>query len=230
MRKTTFGPYTWLVLEERDGKALLLCEDIIERRPYHDEYTRITWETCALRAYLNGKFLDRFTPEERSRIAMTRNENSDNTWGRTQGKPFNTPGGNPTDDYVFLLGIADVLGYFPNLKPHKYMDSDKWWYEADERLIAKCGGQPSWWWLRSPGLFQNYAAFVGSDGYVSLSGRSVRDAGGGVRPALWLNLESGISKSEPCKTCSKFDSDPAWCDGRPAGDEAACGAKIIDEN
>ena len=199
MKTTTFGPYTWLVLEERDGKALLLCEDIIERRAYHDEFTSVTWETCTLRGYLNGEFLEKFSPEERSRIALTHNENPDNTWGRTQGKPFNTPGGNPTDDDVFLLGFADVLGYFPNLKLHEYSDGDEWWYEADERLVAKCGGKPAWWWLRSPGIRQGYAAYVGSDGFVGLGGYDV-DYEGGVRPALWINLKSGISKSEPCKT------------------------------
>jgi hypothetical protein len=56
-----FGPYAWRILEQRDGKALLLSEDIIERRTYSDKFTAITWETCTLRTYLNGKFFESFS-------------------------------------------------------------------------------------------------------------------------------------------------------------------------
>jgi hypothetical protein len=193
-----FGPYTWIILKQRDGKALLLAEDIIERRSYNEDWEATTWETCALRKYLNGEFLDRFTPEDRAHIALTHNENPDNTWGRTQGEPFNTPGGNATDDYVFLLSVEEVLKYFPGLKLHKDGDGDEWWYDADNRLATKFNGNRSWWWLRSPGYTQDRAAYVDGDGHVFLSGNNVDYSEGGVRPALRVNLKSGGS-SNPYK-------------------------------
>jgi len=47
----------------------------------------------------------------------------------------------------------------------------------------------SWWWLRSPGHNQYYAANVNIGGTVNLNGTHVSTELG-VRPALWLNLES----------------------------------------
>gem|GEM_PF-4518876 len=49
-----------------------------------------------------------------------------------------------------------------------------------------------WWWLRSPGGHGALAAFVDINGVVRVHGFSVNGGtyGGGVRPALWLNLES----------------------------------------
>jgi len=183
-----FGPWDWRVLAAENGKALLLAENILEQRPYNDEFTDVTWETCSLRTYLNDEFLEKFHAKDRARIALTPHYNPDNTWGRTKGKPFNTPGGKPTEDHVFLLSVADVLKYFPGLKLHKDSDGDEWWYEADQRLVARYGEQTAWWWLRSPGYFQYYAAYVDNGGFVSLIGSIVDYVAGGVRPALWLNL------------------------------------------
>ena len=46
------------------------------------------------------------------------------------------------------------------------------------------------WWLRSPGLDDDFAAFVyGKHGDVIGGGSNV-DLVFGVRPALWINLES----------------------------------------
>jgi len=183
-------PLQWRVLDVRDGRALLLSEVILERKQYHDKLEPVAWDTCSLRQYLNGEFYKSFSEADRARIALTRNENPDNTWGRTQGEPFGTPGGNPTDDHIFLPSVADVLSYFPGLKPHKDSYGDEWWYEADEQLMAKLNGNGFWWWLRSPGAFQYLAARVLTDGYVYLHGRYVSREGG-VRPALWVKLEGG---------------------------------------
>jgi hypothetical protein len=184
-----FGPYDWRVLDVQNGKALLITKDIVEERAYYnEEWVSVTWETCTLRKYLNGTFYESFSEADRARIVLKRNENPDNTWGRTQGKPFGTPGGNPTDDHIFLLSVAEILKYFPGLKLHKDSDGDEWWYEADERLVARFNNSGFWWWLRSPGYNQHFAASVLADGYVYLDGSYVYGGGGGVRPALWLNL------------------------------------------
>jgi len=186
----TFGPYQWKVLDVdiTINRALLLSEDILEQRAYSDKLEVVTWETCALRRHLNGAFYTSFSAEDRARMVHTRNENPDNTWGRTKGKAFNTPGGNPTYDYIFLLSVADVLKYFPGLKLNKDKDGYEWRYGADERLVVNFNNDGSWWWLRSPGLFHYRAVFVVSDGIVDLDGNYVGNASGGVRPALWLNL------------------------------------------
>jgi hypothetical protein len=57
------------------------------------------------------------------------------------------------------------------------------------RLNDKFG---SWWWLRSSGYRDSNAAIVYGDGYLDVYGHGVDYEEGGVRPALWLNLESDI--------------------------------------
>jgi hypothetical protein len=93
-----FGSYGWRVLDVSEGKALLLSEYILEFMAYNEEVAETTWETCTLRAYLNGEFLNNFGTDDRARIAPMRNSNKDNQW-------YGTSGGNDTDDYIFLLSL-----------------------------------------------------------------------------------------------------------------------------
>jgi len=177
-----FGKYDWIVLDIQNGKVLLLAADVLETRAYNDTHTTVTWETCTLRAYLNSTFYESFSEGDRSRIALTRNTNPNNTWGSYNGQQFNTPGGNPTDDYIFLLSVPEMLEYFP-----------------DTKLDNSDGDEIDWsqtfsWWLRSPGGFQSNTAivmFTGSDNYVSPLGNYVNYfdySSGGVYPALWIKL------------------------------------------
>ena len=58
------------------------------------------------------------------------------------------------------------------------------------------GAQYGGWWLRSPGILDDHAAFVlGEDGRVSFDGNGV-SLQSGVRPALKLHLSSVIFSSE----------------------------------
>jgi hypothetical protein len=174
-----FGDYEWRVLEVSDDKVLLLSEYVIEYKPYHNSKTDITWAQCDLRSYLNGEFLNSFSDDDKLLIAKTENTNSNNPWS-------GVPGGNLTDDYFFLLSVEDVLKYFgdsgelnsPN-ESAQYNDARKA-YERDST-------ESEWWWLRSPGYHGDQAASIGRGG--SLNGTSVSNVGGGIRPALWLNLQ-----------------------------------------
>lgn len=99
------------------------------------------------------------------------------------------PGGNATDDYIFLLSVPEILKYFPGLKLNKDSSGNELGYEADERLVAKFNNGGCWWWLRSPGFTADLAAYVDAGGVVDLYGRTVYNTSGGVRPALWLNFD-----------------------------------------
>ena len=203
-----FGPYVWKVLEEKDGRALVITKDIIELRRYHlFEDWNLTWETSDMRKYLNSVFLQKFTPEERKMIVETKVKNPDNIWFTDTS----SGGGNDTIDMVFLLSLEEVDRYFGNSKDYLHRrglqyDSGKGkWAPSENGIIlsnahdgarvSMYNGEPWSWWLRSPGGFNVRAAIVWSDGIISALGHSVYlidpyDLGVGVRPALWLNLES----------------------------------------
>ncbi|MDR3313015.1 MAG: DUF6273 domain-containing protein [Oscillospiraceae bacterium] len=193
-----FGDYDWSVLAVEEGKALLLAKNVIEQRAYNNSLTATTWEECTLRKYLNGAFYNGFSGEDQKRILVAHNKNFNNTYGVNEKTPFNTKGGEPTDDKVFLLSLSAVRKYFGEGKPSKWdekplnSNGDFLWIDDDYNKARVCSdlkGEQSWWWLRSPGDTPDGAAGVSYGGNVRLNGDDVNDSSGGVRPALWLNLE-----------------------------------------
>ncbi|MDR3084727.1 MAG: DUF6273 domain-containing protein, partial [Christensenellaceae bacterium] len=97
-----FGGYTWRVLGIKNEAALIITEEIIEQRAYHDAYNEITWAGCELRKYLNGEFYDRFSAADRSRILRVTNQNPGNPW-------YGTQGGEDTLDSVFVLSLEEAV-------------------------------------------------------------------------------------------------------------------------
>ncbi|MDR2532645.1 MAG: dockerin type I repeat-containing protein [Oscillospiraceae bacterium] len=157
--KIWFGGLSWIVLDVQDGMALIISEDILENQKYHSEWAEITWEHSSPRAYLNGEFYNSFSSAEQGRIVETTIINSNNPH-------TGTPGGNDTIDKIFLLSIDEADNY-------KEIINDVY----------------SRWWLRSPGYFSIYAAFVDETPFNPFNAFGWRvDHFGGVRPALWLNL------------------------------------------
>ena len=194
-------PIEWIVLDVQDGKALLLSKYCLDAKPYNMEGADVTWETCTLRAWLNGDFLDAaFTGKEQAAILLTDVDNS-----KTQGySGWDTDGGNNTQDKIFLLSWAEAEKYLETTRwdrenPHiVYPEAQTgatayavWqgaWPEEDH--ITPEGDAACWWWLRSPGEMQHLAARVAYGGALNFD--YVDFEIGGVRPACWLDLESDI--------------------------------------
>ena len=102
-------PIEWIVLDVQDGNALLISKYGLDVQPYSTESTAATWETCTLRAWLNGDFLNAaFTPEEQEAILVSETDNS-----RDQGYgDWNADDGSNTQDRVFLLSYAEANKFF----------------------------------------------------------------------------------------------------------------------
>jgi len=164
-----FGGRDWRVLEVQSDRALILHETVIVNQSYHHIFEDVTWETSSSRAWLNGEFLDDFSAADRARIQETYVVNSDNP-------QYGTSGGYNTMDKIFLLSIDEVRMYF----------------EDRYDRTALNGTSAVSWWLRSPGHLSNHAARVGNAGHLTDHGNNV-DTLFGVRPALWLCLESASS-------------------------------------
>ncbi|MDR0248657.1 MAG: DUF6273 domain-containing protein [Oscillospiraceae bacterium] len=181
-----FGGYEWRVLEVSGGKALLLSEYIIEDRLYHDAYAEVTWADCDLRAYLNGEFYLGFSEGDRAKITQTRSSNKDNQW-------YGTPGGDDTDDYIFLLSLEEVVRYFGDSGQLANRPSEDAKYIDDQyneaRLAYTLDGVQWAWWLRSPGYDVSNIAYVRFGmGVIMMNGNADSDVLG-LRPAMWVSLE-----------------------------------------
>ena len=59
----------WLVLEVKDGKALVISKYALDCKPYNTSSTNVTWETCSLRNWLNNDFINSaFSATEKTMI------------------------------------------------------------------------------------------------------------------------------------------------------------------
>ncbi len=76
------------------------------RKPYHDKWVEVTWETCALRNWLNNTFYTGvFSSSERDRIIKT-------TVYADPNPTEYSDSGNATEDKIFILSIAEANYYF----------------------------------------------------------------------------------------------------------------------
>ncbi len=164
-------PIDWIVLDIKDGDALLLSMYVIDVRTYHHSIKYVTWEECSLRSWLNNDFChSAFSDAEQADIVETTLDNPENPH-------FHTNGCRETEDRIFLLSIEEADRYFP--------------YDADRATsytayAAAQGDSLDRWWLRSPGSFRTYAACVRGDGVILHGGEISTMPGVGVRPALRL--------------------------------------------
>ena len=210
--KTENGPepIEWMVLARDGDRVLVISRYILDCVRYDEEYRRVTWETCTLRAWLNGEFLDSaFDPEEQLLIPTTHVTADPNP-------DFDVDPGEDTEDKLFLLSIPEAEAYFhpdPCTIPPVYESVKPWekiiqQYQANPSTLyckptayaAARGNVPrggvfkgaTSWWLRAPGMRASSAALADSYGLFDTWGHLVNCDGvtrlPGVRPAMWIDL------------------------------------------
>ena len=177
----------WTVLDKDGMSLLLISKQALDCQQYNTSYTDVTWESCSLRKWMNGTFLNKaFNAEEQAQIQNT-------TVSADKNPEYNTNPGNATTDKVFLLSINEVEKYFNSDEARKCAPTAyakaQGAYTSDIYKTAS-GAATCWWWLRSPGLTQTSAASVFNVGSVYYCGHSVLYDYDAVRPALWINLDS----------------------------------------
>ena len=162
-----FGDIRWYVIAKTEAGCTLLSEKPVVKMPFDEAgYQRAnTWEESTVREWLNEKFYNTFTEEEKTLITKTHNLNP-------ASREYGTPGGSDTDDHIFLLSLDEASALDKKIRHCGY------WY----------GMKHQWWWLRSPGVNANYTTYVGagnnSDAKIDPKGDIAGNSAGAVRPAL----------------------------------------------
>ena len=175
----------WHVLDKENDLILILSKYALDCKKYNDVCKEVTWEDCTLRKWLNSQFIrDAFTDDEEELIATVTLENESNSG-------YGTHGGNDTQDKVFLLSFKEINRYFHNYNSKKCVPTCYAIYRGvwTSNIKTKDDEQTCWWWLRSPGDYQDCAGRVHDFGGVIYYGGKVDLDNGGVRPAMWLNLQ-----------------------------------------
>ena len=202
-------PIKWRVLENADGQLFLLSDQNLDVFQYHTDNESVTWETSTMRSWLNGydashntggdsgidytsdNFIGTaFSAKEQAAIADTEVFNDDNP-------TYGTEGGDNTNDKIFLLSIAEA-------------NNDSYFADNNSRIATntayvagggKIGGgmlgvgEADNWWLRSPGIDDDVAAYVNDNGGVRSFGPNVDFVITAVRPAFNLDLTSVLFTS-----------------------------------
>lgn len=170
-------PIEWLVLEKSGNQALVISRYCLDKLQYNTTRSNCTWSTCTARSWLNYDFYNTvFTTSEKTDILSATVYNYDNG---------TAAGGSTTTDKLFFLSIDEANQYFPG-------DSKKIAHATPYALYRGCYGKNKtsavWWWLRSPGRDQKQAAMIQSTGKLVTNGDYVESTTGGVRPAMWIQI------------------------------------------
>ena len=174
------GMIEWQVLAVEESRALLISRYGLDAKPYNTSYADVTWETCTLRAWLNGAFYkNAFSADEKARILEVTNRNPDNSYYPEAEREADTK------DRIFLLSVDEVHKYYPDsgsrvCRPTIYA-------KENGAKISDFNNNPIWW-LRSSSAGDFYARVVTNDGYAGFYGGDVNETGYLVRPAFWLEL------------------------------------------
>ena len=172
----------WIVLAKDGDKVLVISKYALDWQEYDSSPTSVTWETCSLRKWMNGTFLNAAFDSGEQRLIQKSTVTAD------KNPSYSTSPGNNTTDKVFLLSVTEANKYFNSdsaiqCRATKYA-------KAQVPLYTNTSNGNCCWWLRSPGEYSSFAAYVSSDGYVRDDGDGVVCFDYAVRPALWINLAS----------------------------------------
>ena len=186
-----YQPISWTILEESNGKALVLCDMIIDAMAYDSSSN--SYEDSDVRAWLNESFLSTaFDALQREVILTTLVKNDKDSTGYGENARFY---GNNTNDKIFLLSRIEAKSYGFNSDGSVQDSARK--KQATAYAIAQINGgydatNGAWWWLRTPAHHTTDASRADLAHNIkvngSLNNTNVSTATGGILPAIWINL------------------------------------------
>lgn len=173
----------WIVLDVQADRLLLISRYGLDGQQYDTSGSKtVSWQTSTLRQWLNGTFYNEaFSSEEQDKIVESFVKADRNSQYSDRD-----PGGDVVDK-VFLLSTAEAERFFTSDAARK-MEVTEY---AKTRGVTYCDNKDNqgygyWWWLRTPGRDEDYAALVFPEGKVDYVGYHYDDTENAVRPAIWI--------------------------------------------
>lgn len=181
----------WTVLYNNENRSLLISQIALDVKPFHDDANiaspeDFAWENCSLRRWLNGYFFKAaFSTTEKSAILQT---TIDNSASQNMLEPqWASKSGNDTEDKVFLLSCAEARKYMLTNEDRIAAPSN---YAKDNDKDGSCNDKSCEWWLRSRGPGSPFVCVCYIKTWGSLDQFFTPQRVMGVRPAIWVDLES----------------------------------------
>ena len=169
----------WIVLTVDNGRALVISRYALDSKPFHQQFNPVTWKDCSLRKWLNEDFYEKaFSEAQQSRIRLT-------TTLADKNPEYPTPVGEDTTDRIWLLSLSEVDRYLTDTPYAPCLVTP--YGIQNQAYIATAKGE-CWWWCRTPGSDEIFAAGVNPLGVISTRGNNVNYVHGAVRPAMWIDI------------------------------------------
>ena len=175
-------PIAWITLDARDGCAMLLARDVLDCQPFSG-FAVVTWEESGLRTWLSRHFLTTaFSDEERAALRAAPPD-ADKLSRFGTHDPL-------AQDLVTLLDAASFAAYAGGAQALAAAPTP---YAMQNGVVAQDGAAR--WWLRVDGYAGDDTALVDEHGERQMNVR-VDEAGVGVRPVVWADIDALIALGE----------------------------------
>jgi hypothetical protein len=189
------SPIEWNVLDERDGKLLLISKTGLETGPFNSKKQRAAWAESSVRAWLNCDFLAQaFSEEEQNAIMETTVSTPAGCFiSPATGEEIQIAECPDTGDLVFLLNVAEVEQYFPE-ESQRMIENNSYLLDKPESTMPypaegdACDFTYGNWWLRDVRVDKgiNCAFHVMSYGKIASAGQ-INLKRYVIRPAMWVD-------------------------------------------
>jgi len=173
----------WIVLEVKDGKALLLSRYILDVSYFYPDEASFYWSNSTVRQFFEGEFADRaFTDEEKAKMTLTNVKILQNDYYE------DLPTDEGADARIFILSIEELVSY---------LGEDGLKAAATEYAKNREGtglnlpvlGDGASYWVRNYGCSFKAVGTITVDGeYDPYGAFWWVGCSRGLRPAMWITV------------------------------------------
>ena len=170
----------WIILDIKDGKALLISKYVLENKPYNETSNVYSWRASTLRTWLNNEFLNTAFDENLQALISTTTVSAD----KNPDYPDVTQGLS-SEDKVFLISYDEASKYF-STDDQRVANATA--YAITQGVNVASDNASCNWWLRTLGSNTRSVTYVKNNGTLRPIGIYDRSNGCGVRPAMWVSI------------------------------------------
>lgn len=175
-------PIIWRVLQNENGKAMLISEYVLDTMKFARYLQSTSWEGSALYAWLNHDFYQSsFTDAEKNAILETETVNFGNPVSGAR------KGAYKVNSKVFCLSYKEANALLQGDTGRRAQPSPYCRAKMHSYYLNSDGSMA--WFLRTQGDSSNFILTVNKTGMINTTGVPVNDDHIGVRPVVMVDVE-----------------------------------------
>lgn len=205
-------PVKWRVLSKDGNDLFLMADKALDARFFQDSKIKTTWENSETRRYINKYLLNRlFTSRELENVKLSK--------VNTPKNPKNgRSGGGDTEDKLYLLSYQEIENsdfgfdrkYDQTTSTRSIYTSDYAYYKRTNQRRNVANTELTYWYLRSPGVYDINIGIVHPNGYSDVNGTMVHYGKDYMVPVMHLDANNakikyaGTVSSDGKETTGKY--------------------------